>query len=235
MKYPSTELLDDPIISIKIDQPPVPPLSAWDHQERAWAKMDESFIHKHKKAGIVVVPTGGGKTWLASHWLLEKHIAKGGRLLWLTHRTSLLRQAFKTFKENAFLAHPLEKLNLIRISSGEAKWSQVRDQDHIVFSTIQSATSPGSYSFVIQMLDDSPKGLFVVVDEAHHASARSYLNLIRDLQITRAPLPGAKLLGLTATPLRMNEEDQKLLWDVFDHNLIYQIRMAELIEKNILS
>lgn len=232
MKHASNELLDKPIISIKVGPKQDEPLSAWDHQKMAWAMMDDTFLKssKEKKAGIVVVPTGGGKTWLASNWLLKNHVAKGGQLLWLTHRTSLLRQAFKTFIENAFLADPLDKLNLIRISSGEAKWSQVTDQDHIVFSTIQTASYPDNHGFVIQMLKDSPKGLFVVVDEAHHACAPSYFRLIKELQEG-----GASLLGLTATPVRMNKNDEQRLWKIFEYEKIYQIPMSALINEKILS
>lgn len=233
MTFTSQELLDRPIITIKVDPQKGKHLPAWPHQEMAWAKMKKTFIDDKKRAGIVVVPTGGGKTWLASHWLLMEHVAKGGRLLWLTHRTSLLRQAFKTFMENAFLARPLDKLNLIRISSGEAKWSQVTDQDHIVFSTIQTASYPNNHGFVIQMLKDSPKGLFVVVDEAHHACAPSYFRLIKELKELKDR--EAYLLGLTATPLRMDEGDQRRLWEIFEHTPICQISMADLINKKILS
>lgn len=224
--------LEKPYISLKIDQNlEVRSKPAWPHQEMAWTRMKETFPDSpSKKAGVVVVPTGGGKTWLASSWLLQNHIANGGRLLWLTHRTSLLRQAFKTFMENAFLAKPLRNLNMIRISSDGAKWSQVTAEDQIVFSTVQSASGTSSRDHVILRHAESPLGLFVVVDEAHHACSASYLRIIADLKKR-----GIRLLGLTATPFRMDKDDQRRLWDVFDHNLIYQISMAELINKKILS
>jgi ATP-dependent helicase IRC3 len=228
-----TELLDQPILSLRVEafSPPHSP-TPWPHQAEAWGKMNRYFLDSPGscKAGIVVVPTGGGKTWLASRWLLEKHVSEGGRLLWLTHRASLLRQASKNFIENAFRATPLPTLNLIRISCGEANWRQVTAQDQVVFSTIQTAASENNASFVFAMCDDSQKGLFVVVDEAHHAAAPSYVRVLTELKSR-----GAYLLGLTATPVRMNEVDEKRLWEIFDHKIIHQVRMGELIDKGILS
>ncbi|MBI3319211.1 MAG: DEAD/DEAH box helicase family protein [Candidatus Omnitrophica bacterium] len=40
------------------------------HQQAAWNAMNAHFIDNKKQAGLVVVPTGGGKTMIASRWLL---------------------------------------------------------------------------------------------------------------------------------------------------------------------
>ncbi|MBI3319210.1 MAG: DUF45 domain-containing protein [Candidatus Omnitrophica bacterium] len=43
------------------------------------------------------------------------------------------------------------------------------------------------------------------------------------------------MLGLTATPMRMDDEDNKRLWDVFDRELIIKIEKRALREQGILA
>src|ERR1700688_2870229 len=75
----------------------------YEHQKAAWNALDKHFLERGKLAGILVVPTGGGKTAIASRWpwLLPQHVSNGGRVLWLTHRRSLLIQAFNAFMSAA--------------------------------------------------------------------------------------------------------------------------------------
>ncbi|PJB33635.1 MAG: hypothetical protein CO108_30430 [Deltaproteobacteria bacterium CG_4_9_14_3_um_filter_63_12] len=69
--------------------------SPYDHQTAAWDALDRHFGSLQQKSGILVVPTGGGKTASATRWLTQHHIAKGGRVLWFAHRQILLKQAFR--------------------------------------------------------------------------------------------------------------------------------------------
>jgi ATP-dependent helicase IRC3 len=85
-----------PDVHLKLGAQPSP-ITLRDHQLAAHDRMTAHFLSEKKKAGLIVVPTGGGKTFLAAHWLLNRHITDGGRVLWLAHRRSLLRQAFSTF------------------------------------------------------------------------------------------------------------------------------------------
>lgn len=42
--------------------------------------------------GLVVMPTGSGKTYTAVNWLLSDGIVKGYRVVWLVHRHSMQKQ-----------------------------------------------------------------------------------------------------------------------------------------------
>jgi ATP-dependent helicase IRC3 len=224
------EKLERSQVTIAVDSPPES-TKDWPHQTAAWNEMDRHFSSgdPSARAGVVVVPTGGGKTRIACLWLLRNHVRDGGRVLWLTHRHSLLKQSFKEFGYKSGHAHGIDKLNLIRVSGDDCKFSAVSDYDHCVFSTIQSAAN--SESFVIHMAEHSPKGLFVVVDEAHHAAAPSYRKLLKELKERHK----ARLLGLTATPVRMDPDDQAKLTEIFDGLFIYQISAQELIHRGILA
>lgn len=215
--------------TVRVEAGEDPGFRPYDHQLAAWDKLSRYFLEDRKNAGILVVPTGGGKTAIAARWLLQHHVAKGGRVLWFAHRRSLLRQAFRTFVNAANLAAPKSQLKLIAISSVDAKWSAVAKEHDVVFSSVQSAVQEGNIGFLDLMAKQSPAGLMVVIDEAHHASAPGYLRVLGELQKHNAPL-----LGLTATPVRMDEADQKRLWNLFG-GVIYEIDKKTLFNKGILA
>jgi superfamily II DNA or RNA helicase len=207
-----------------------PPLKPRDHQIAAWDRMTAYYVNERRQSGIVVLPTGGGKTVLAAHWLLENHIRSGGRVLWLAHRRGLLRQAMNTFRALGNVAFPKTALHLATVSSIDSKWAEVSPEHDAVFSSMQTAVLEGNAGFVQQYVNEAKGGVFVVVDEAHHAPAPSYARLLRTMKGW-----GCKLLGLTATPVRANDEDERRLAALFDERVIYQVTRRELTEKGILA
>ncbi|MGI8671267.1 MAG: DEAD/DEAH box helicase family protein [Luteitalea sp.] len=88
---------------------------AYPHQLEAWAAMDQNLAAARTSGvfkGVVVMPTGAGKTRTAVHWLLRQWVNDGGHVLWLAHRDELLRQAARTFYELAGLAPKRDKLRI---------------------------------------------------------------------------------------------------------------------------
>ena len=215
--------------NVAVGAPPVPGFKPYNHQIAAWDALTKHYRDQKKQAGVLVVPTGGGKTAIAARWLLSNHVAKGGRVLWFAHRRSLVRQAFHTFAGAAYLAAPKKQVKLIAISSEDCKWSSVAKEHDVVFSSVQSAVMEGNFGFVDLMAQQSPGGLFVVVDEAHHAAAPGYLRVLGELQKSKAPL-----LGLTATPVRMDPDDQKRFWNLFT-DIVYEIDKKTLFSSGILA
>jgi len=196
------------------------PFKPFDHQKEAWNNMDKEFLDGNRERGMVVVPTGGGKTTIAVYWLIKNFINSGYRVLWLAHRIELLDQAFATFEKFAELAND-ESLSgrMIKISNNYGKWSQVDRSDLVVFSTDRSAALNQVYLQL--MVQQADKGVFVVIDEAHHSVARGYREIIETLfKCKKKSRKDIKLLGLTATPTRMNPDETKILWRLFDDNYI---------------
>lgn len=74
--------------------------------------------------------------------------------------------------------------------------------------------------------------VYVVVDEAHHAPARSYRRI---LEYVQAHAANVKLLGLTATPFRTSPQEQGLLGQIFTDDVIYKTDLVTLIKRGILS
>jgi superfamily II DNA or RNA helicase len=208
-----------------------PPLEPYDHQRATWDGMTRHYLEAARPAGMVVLPTGGGKTIVAAHWLLRNVVAKGGRVLWLAPRRGLLRQAFATFKRLGNLAHPdKKKLDLIAVSGEGMKWSNVSPDHDVIFASVQSSVLENNRGFVQELLAQRSEPPFVVIDEAHHAVAPQTLSLLAELKRS-----GARLLGLTATPVRMDAQEERRLGALFDGAIIHQISRNTLSNLGILA
>ena len=48
-------------------------------------------------ASMLVLPTGAGKTYTAAHWIIRNYIDGNVKVLWIAHRSELLRQAAEAF------------------------------------------------------------------------------------------------------------------------------------------
>ncbi|MGM9581013.1 MAG: DEAD/DEAH box helicase [Anaerovibrio sp.] len=77
----------------------------YDFQEEAVKKLQQFAASKEKRAGILVMPTGSGKTRTAVYFLLQDMISNGYQVIWLAHRHMLLEQAADAF----FNLHPIIK------------------------------------------------------------------------------------------------------------------------------
>jgi superfamily II DNA or RNA helicase len=62
--------------------------------------------------------------------------------------------------------------------------------------------------------------VFLIIDEAHHATAKEYRELIEKI---REAVPSVKVLGLTATPFRTADNEQGLLKKIFYDDIAYKI------------
>ena len=74
--------------------------------------------------------------------------------------------------------------------------------------------------------------IYLVIDEAHHAVAKSYKKII---QYVADHTKSMKLLGLTATPFRTSEDEQGALKQVFTDDIVYKTDLDTLIKKGILA
>jgi superfamily II DNA or RNA helicase len=75
--------------------------SPYEHQKKAMENLD--IIDKlDDYSTLVVLPTGGGKTYTASLWLLKSALNKHKKILWIAHRQMLLDQAAESFQKYAY-------------------------------------------------------------------------------------------------------------------------------------
>ena len=160
---------------------------------------------------LVVLPTGAGKTMTAATWLLTTAIDSQKKVLWLAHRHLLLEQAADAFAINAFSELLIKRQSFkYRIVSGRHdRPIHIKGDDDILI------VSKDSIIRDLQSLNTWLKGedeLYLVIDEAHHATARSYRRII---EYVKSRVAHVKMLGLTATPFRTSEQEQGLLEDIY--------------------
>ena len=205
------------------------PRQLYEHQVEAEKALDQ-INRKGEFRALLVLPTGGGKTLTAVHWLLRNAVDRGKKILWIAHRHLLLEQAADTFARNAYLDDMINHTEFsYRIISGiHDKPVHIQPADSILIAGKDS---------IIRSLDCLEKWLadediFLVIDEAHHAVAKSYKRIISYVE---QHAKSVKLLGLTATPFRTSEEEKGALKQIFTDDIVYKTDLTTLIEKKILA
>ena len=161
---------------------------------------------------LVVAATGCGKTVISAFdydRYCKENPGKPNRLLFVAHREEILEQSIETFR--GVLKDP----NFGDLWVGNYKPESL---DHL-FISIQTLNSRKLYEELKPDFYD-----FVIVDEFHHAAAPIY----------KAPLDILTpkiLLGLTATPERMDGED---ILKYFNGRIAAEIRLPEAIDRKLL-
>lgn len=207
------------------------------HQENAFAQMTEKIINSHKYPykGLLVLPTGGGKTMTAARWIAENIIDKGIKVLWIAHRHELLEQAQRTFSM-ALAYHDVfpqrDKFDYRLISGIHDKPVNIRSTDDILFASKDSLASERSFGFLYDNWLKDNDEVFLVIDEAHHACARTYRRLIERIE---SVVKNFRMLGLTATPIRTNDTERGYLHKIFPDDMVFEISLRNLIRQGILS
>lgn len=174
-------------------------------QKRALAAL-EATRESGNTAGLVVLGTGLGKTWLAA---FDSNRPAFKRVLFIAHREEILKQALSTFRR----IRPEAALGFY---NGQEK---APDAD-VLFASIQTLGRKNHlHRFERNQFD------YVIVDEFHHAAAQTYRRVIDYFD------PGF-LLGLTATPERTDGGD---LLGLCQENLVIRCDMSEGICEGLLS
>lgn len=205
------------------------PRQLYEHQEEAIRKLD-AMDKKGSFRTLLVLPTGGGKTLTAAYWLLRNAVDQNKKILWLAHRHLLLEQAAEAFARNAYTDTMVNRtvFNYRIISGMHDKPVHIQKTDRILIASKDS---------MIRSLDKlknwlNGEEIYLVIDEAHHAVAKSYKKII---QYVADHTKSMKLLGLTATPFRTSEDEQGALKQVFTDDIVYKTDLDTLIKKGILA
>ena len=160
-----------------------------------------------KNKALMISATGTGKTYLSAFDAKEFNPKK---LLFVVHRLTIAKDSLKTFQK------VFGTTKTMGLYSGEK-----RDLEcDFVFSTIQTISK-------LAHLENFSKDHFdyIIIDETHRSGADSYLRLIEYFE-------PKFLLGMTATPERPDGND---IFQLFDHNIAYEIRLNRAMEEEMLS
>lgn len=203
----------------------------YEHQSAAATAMSRVDKAKDHYSGLVVLPTGGGKTFLAATWLLSHAIDKHVKVLWIAHRYLLLTQATQAFIDFAYsdIVPSRTHFNYRIVSGMHDRAIHIHPSDDLV---VASKDSIGSNLDMLGKWLHGESDIYLVIDEAHHATARTYRQIIDFLENQKLKI---HLIGLTATPMRTWQREQGLLGEVFQDNIIFKVDLTTLIARGILS
>lgn len=159
---------------------------------------------------LVVAATGVGKTVISAFdYKKFRDENARARILFVAHREEILKKSRDTYR------YICKDLNFGELLVGNNKPESIEN----LFVSIQSfnssklieRTSPDFYDYI-------------VIDEVHHGAAQSYKKLLEYYK-------PKVLLGLTATPERMDGED---ITKYFDKRMAYEMRLPEAIDNKLL-
>lgn len=175
-------------------------------QEEALQALNFYRTQRGWKKGIVVLPTGTGKTVLSA---LDS-MNTGERVLFMVHRLDILAQSIEAYK----FVNPTVSIGIL---TGEQRLNE-QDCD-VLFASKDTLRQPSELArFPRDWFD------YIVVDEVHHGQSPTY----REILTYFSP---DFMLGMTATPDRTDRKD---IFELFDYNKVYEMPLAEAIERGFL-
>ena len=162
---------------------------------------------KDKNSTLLVLPTGCGKTIVFGS--IARDRARDGRVLILAHREELLTQA----------SDKIHRISGMNCAVEKAEQTCLGSDEPITVGSVQTLQTE-------KRLSRFPHDYFktVIIDEAHHALAPSYRNVL-------AHFDSAKMLGVTATPDR---GDMKDLSEIFE-SCAYEYSLRDAVKQGYLA
>jgi len=158
-------------------------MNLYPNQEKCVLALQEKYAKGYKRP-LLVAPCGFGKTVLFSH-IAKKTFEKGNTVIICTHRQELMNQICKT----------LDMVNVSHetITAGKSE-------------CIGKAVKVASIQTLARRLDKIEAPTLLIFDEAHHSLCTTWKKIISHYS-------KSKVLGVTATPWRMNGSG---LGEIFD-------------------
>ncbi|MGK7376928.1 DUF3427 domain-containing protein [Planococcus sp. 1R117A] len=157
--------------------------------------------------GLVISATGTGKTYLSA---FDVRSFAPKRMLFIVHREQILQKAKSDFLQ--ILGGVEEDFGIL---SGSSRQTDAR----YLFATIQTISKEDT----LRQLD--PEAFdYILIDEVHKAGAKSYQKVIDYFK-------PKFLMGMTATPERTDDFN---IYELFDYNVAYEIRLQEALEEDML-
>ena len=218
------------------------------HQKEAFSALSKvlTLPINGYKGTLLVLPTGGGKTFTSINWICRNVLSRNIKVLWLAQSAYLLDQAADTFFNEMHNANGRDKVNLRVVSSctQHSNSGSIELTDDVLICTTQTAISAYSSEQLngrgeivktpFRLFVDNCKSsqLFVVIDEAHHTPAYGCRTLLISL---RDEVPNLYILGLTATPMHMDKRISGWLKNIYSQWICYDEKKEELELNKILA
>lgn len=166
------------------------------------------LVKAKQKRGLIVSATGTGKTYLGAFAVKD---FKPKKFIYVVHREQIAKKALESFYQ---------------VIGGDRQDYGILSGHHhdlnkkYLFATVQTLSQENILAELNEENFD-----YILIDEAHRAAAPSYQKIINYFK-------PQFLLGMTATPERMDEQD---VYQIFDYNLAYEVRLQDALEAKMLA
>lgn len=156
------------------------------------------------KKALIISATGSGKTYLAA---FDSRNFGAKRLLYIVHRESILKDAKESF---------------IKVFGAERTYGFYTGNENSLEADFIFATS----NMLGRHLDSFKKDEFdyIIYDEVHHVVAQTGKKIFEYFE-------PEFILGLTATPERMDNQD---IFNLFDQNVPFELRLRDAINNDLV-
>lgn len=172
--------------------------------QKAALKEIRRYRDMGEKRALIIAATASGKTFLAA---FDAYNFNAKRLLFVVHRDTILNDAKKTF-EKIF-----GSTRTYGLFTGQEK---NLDTDFIFATNTMMATHLDSFN---------PNDFdYIIFDECHHITNTTYEKILNYFT-------PAFLLGLTATPERMDKQD---VFAIFNYVVPYELRLRDAINNDLV-
>lgn len=172
--------------------------------QKAALKEIRRYRDMGEKRALIIAATASGKTFLAA---FDAYNSNAKRLLFIVHRDTILNDAKKTF-EKIF-----GSTRTYGLFTGQEK---NLDADFIFATNTMMATHLDAFK---------PNDFdYIIFDECHHITNTTYEKILNYFT-------PAFLLGLTATPERMDKQD---VFAVFNYVVPYELRLRDAINNDLV-
>lgn len=161
--------------------------------------------------GLVIMPTGTGKTYLSAMDALNYYKEHpNAKFLFVVHRLDILTQSKIAFED-------VWSNEILGLLTGETK--EHVDDCRVLFASKDTLCSD-------EVLERFGRNYFdyIIVDEVHHGEAKTYRKILDYFEANF-------LLGITATPDRTDKKD---ILELFDYQKVREYDINDAIERGFL-
>lgn len=187
-----------------------PELGLQQHQQEAYTAITNAYKIRNKAS--VVIPTGCGKSFISLQLMIDN---KDKNILFMAPTNAIKDQMYRYIAKYIAGEEPTTERPAKMIA--EEQFPNLR----IIL-----------YPSLLRMKNEIMENLnpdIIIMDELHRTGADKWGEKIDDLINMN---PNAKILGLTATPDRM--DDKNIVDDLFSGNVDYELTLVDAIQKGIV-
>ena len=169
----------------------------------------EKIVSDNQNKALLISATGTGKTYASAFAMREMNYK---RVLFLVHRNQLALQARQSYEK---VFGKTKTMGLV--GNGYREY----DMDYIFATRDTLSRDEHLYHYKPDDFD------CIILDEAHHSAAQSYQKIMNYFK-------PELWLGMTATPDKREYGEEKNIYEIFDYQIAYEIRLQQAMEEDLL-